>query len=260
MMEEIIIFHSQVSILHYHPPVRSTTSLIGSSWTFYRRQPALNHVGFWLLFLPLLATNILLRLAYLVEEGMLTVQNETAAVGFLVLTLGLGVVMVWGTAGVLVIGKRQLKSSAGRTRTSFKAVARQARPLVIPLILTGLLRGALTILWGLLLVVPGIYYSLSTTFYPVVLAVEGKSYRAALRQSRNVLRGQWWPGIIRFILLSIFLFVPPYAIFWWIDQILPNDALAALITLDFVSSAVESLMLILFTLAMIALYGELKKK
>ena len=239
----------------------SSLAIITKAWTFYRKHPAINAVGFWLVFLPVLGVNLVVRF---LEWKMLMTPAEhlpaSTSIIALLLMLAMCIFFTWGFACLLLIGRRILQHNSGRMRTSLRAVARQARPFIIPLLLTGLLRGCITILWGLLLIVPGFIYSLSTSFYPITIVIEGKAYRAALNQSRAVLRGQWWRGIVRLVLMLLFLCIPPYLVFFALVRNTPEDNLSLLLLFDVLLSALSSFTFILFVLGMIVLYGELKKK
>ena len=230
------------------------SSPLSQAFRFARSQPALRSVGFWLIFLPLLAMNVLIRFADVLRQENSDMSN---VLGLIVLALFAGVLLVWGTACILLIGKRLLRSGAGRSRTSFRAVTRQASGFVIPLLLTGILRGCITTLWSLLLVVPGIIYNLSTIFYPVVVVCEGLSYRPALQRSNQILKGQWWKGVLRILWIAIILFVP-FHIVLALLELTVQDFWQALI-LDFAGSAVDAFLIVIFTLTTIVVYRDLKK-
>ncbi len=230
------------------------SSPLSSAWIFARSQPALRSVGFWLLFLPLFGMNVLVRFADVLRQEQSATANVLALV---VVALFLGILLVWGTACVTVIGKRLLQNRAGRSRTSFRAVAKQASSFVIPLLLTGILRSCITTLWAILLIIPGIIYNLSTIFYPVVVVCEGLSYRPALQRSKQILKGQWWSGVLRILWIAIVLFTPVHVVLALLE-VSTNDFLRGL-ALDFIGSAADAFLIIIFTLAMIVVYGELKK-
>lgn len=234
--------------------MRKPSSPLRSAWTFASSQPALKSVGFWLIFLPLLGVNVLVRFADVLRQESSDMSNVLALI---VLALFTGVLLVWGTACVILIGKRLLRSGAGRSRTSFRAVAKQASGFVIPLLLTGILRSCITTLWAILLIIPGVIYNLSTIFYPVVVVCEGLSYRPALQRSKHILKGQWWSGVLRILWIAIVLFVPVHVVLG-ISELWVTDFATGLIV-DLIGSAADAVLIVLFTLAMIVVYGDLKK-
>lgn len=228
--------------------------LIGNAWNFCRKQPALIHVGFWLLLLPMLAITLLSRFIELQRF-----QNETqsgpataASLGIVALT----VVFVWGLASVLVVGKRLLAAKAGRSRTSFKAVRREARAYIIPLILTSILRSIITFLWGLLLIIPGIIYTIRTVFYFIIIVEEGIAYRPALQRSKELARGQIWNIFWRVVALALFLF----GIISIVSDTLHSfsDSPLALYGIDLLTDVFTTVSVVLFILCLIQMYGALR--
>lgn len=208
---------------------------IADAWTFLLRQPALARGCAWLLFLPFLAMELL-------ESVPLPDRPEYAAV-FVVLQLGLVILTYWGVACVLTVGRRLLQAKAGRTRTSFKAVQFQARGLVVPLLLTDLLRLCVAALWALplvalaiaaatfadergvtllafarmfpwvpllaiLLVVPPLLFLVRTTLAPMVVAYEKTGFRPALKRSAQLVSGRLGTTIGVLALFGIILVLP----------------------------------------------------
>ncbi len=117
---------------------------IAGGWTFFWRQPALQRSTALLVFLPLVA------IYELDPPSGLRSPEQTAVL--VVLNIAAFVFLTWGIACTLTVGKRLLQAKAGRLRTSFKAVQGQARGLVVPLLLTDILRLCIAVFWGLPLV------------------------------------------------------------------------------------------------------------
>ena len=130
---------------------------------------------------------------------------------------------IWGTACFLVMGKRLIKSPAGRTRSSFKLVRKQGAHLIVPLFLTIMLRICITLLWSLLLIVPGIIYYIRTSFFGIVIAYEGKGYRSALNRSKDIVKGHTWIVFLYFVGIALTVSIPTTLVVW---------SLASLILLD----------------------------
>ena len=228
--------------------------LIGTAWTFMQKHTVLRTIGFWLLILPMFVINLLTR--FVLPPSVAT-PNGTPLTAIVLLMFAIGILTVWGEACVLVVGKRLLQHNAGRTRTSLRSVARQGSRFIVPLLLTGLLRGCFTLLWMLLLIIPGIIYSLSTSFYPIIVVCTGKSYRPALQASKAVLRGQWSRSILSLIALAITTFLP-LAVLSAILEIFAQSPMIN-VAIDLIDSVLLGIGTILFTLGMIVLYGRLKK-
>src|SRR3989344_7529475 len=109
----------------------SVFSLAGSAWNFYRKQPALNGVLFWMMILPSGLMNILSRVFGPVAsdeilapfEGSIPFTPQSLLLvlpAYLILT----VITIWGVAAILISAKRTLETRAARSRTSFGTLRR----------------------------------------------------------------------------------------------------------------------------------------
>lgn len=228
-----------------------TIPLIRSSWDFLRRQPALVSVTAWMLFLPMLAVD---ALGSVLEGDMIPADIRTeGSIAVSLLMFFASLVAVWGQCCVFVAGRRMLQTKAGRARTSFRAVASQAKGFVIPFILTYLLRTCITLLWSLLLVVPGIVYAFRTLFTPVIVVGENIAYRAALKRSKEAVKGNAWPILKTLALLVALLFAVPFAIIAAAALPLPETPLASLAVLV-VSDVWLAVAVTLLNLSLIQMY------
>ncbi|OGJ56373.1 hypothetical protein A3D88_03215 [Candidatus Peribacteria bacterium RIFCSPHIGHO2_02_FULL_52_16] len=241
----------------------SILSLIGASWTFYRKQPVLNWVLVWFLIMPQTLLNMLSRLMEGTRYPFLQALPDKKLTillvlpGFLLLTL----IIIWGVACVLVVCRRIIQSRAGRARTSFATLRKEAAPYILPLFFTSILRSCFTLFWAILLVVPGIIYSIRTTFYAVVVVAEDISYRAALHRSTTMVKGR--TGQIFWILLgmNVLLFLPAIMVtaalefspfFTLTDWLIPLA--------DIIESSFFGLAVILSLIASVELFAAIKKR
>ncbi len=133
--------------------------LLAESWDFLFSQPALFHVLVWLLIVP----GILLDLIdlYWPESSDASIQ-QIGMMGYGLAQFLLAFLFFWGYASVLLVGRRMVKSKAGRSRTSFKAVRRESLRTIIPLFFTGLLRAIITLEWMFLAAIPGLLFLLGS--------------------------------------------------------------------------------------------------
>lgn len=228
----------------------SLSSLLKKSWNFFKDQPVLISASLWMIFLPLLGMNVIGSLMN--DMGAIGSENTAPFFGLLLCLFVLSVVLTWGLACVLLVGGKLLGAKAGRSRTSLKAVAKEARAFVVPLILTSILRGIVTCFYLLLLIIPGVIYSIRTTFYSIVLIEEGIAYRPALHRSRDIVMGKTGSVLVTLLLLLIVLFGPVVLI---VNVLL--HMLGKSIAILFLDSILTSVALVLFTLSMILLYGWL---
>lgn len=202
--------------------MRSLLAPLATAWLSYRKQRLLWWTTLLLLFPSLFVGNI-------IQAFFLRRELFPIAITILLATLALH---TWGQACILI---------AGKGRRSFRSLLRAARPLIIPLLLTGLLRQCFTLLWGLLLILPGIIYNIRTTLFDAVIAREGQQYRQALRRSAFVVRHNMWRTVGIVIATYILFFLPAYipetlplllpsiaqALFWRIGILLAKNIILA---------------------------------
>lgn len=224
-------------------PSPSPLSHLSTAWAYLRKQTVLAALVLWVMALPLLIADVLL---------LVPPKDPTLALAMqIVLLIVVTFVSYWGAAGVLLVGKRMIqKNKAGRSRTSIKAIVQDAAPLVLPLILTSILRACFTLYRLLLLVplafvvlffcaetietihsaadipmllrscpllllsiplaVPAIMYQIRTAFYQVALVEEGTTYRDAMHRSMDVTRGRFWHVVWNLALMAIVTFALPF--------------------------------------------------
>ncbi|MBU1123078.1 hypothetical protein KJ652_00635 [Patescibacteria group bacterium] len=242
-------------------------TLIGTSWEFYKKQPVLNEVVFWLMTLPLATIMILSDWAEkqetfkeIAENGVeLGITDIRPVILLLLLNVFLSVVMLWGVSCVLVVGKRLITSKAGRSRSSFEIVRKDGSKFVLTLFMTDILRSCITLLWMILLIVPGIIYAIRTAFYHVTIVLENLGYRESLNRSNEVIKGHTWIALLYFIGLSVVLFLPPIIFIGTLEQAATLFDPRLMPAVFIVHSAILSFVIMIFTLATIVLYGEFLK-
>jgi hypothetical protein len=214
------------------------------------------HVALWLIFLPSVVTGLVLDYQ-MDHRDLMMVRPETALVLILIQII-LSLFLVWGTVCLLVIGKRLLQAKSGRSRTSFKVVRSEAAALIIPFVLTSILRNIMTILWGILLIIPGIVYFIRTVFSPVVIACEGISYRPALRKSADVVRGNFWNVTLTMIGLGFLTLFPAQIFGTGFSLMAEGLPPAALLSAEVASSILFSLALTVYLFCLILAYGHFR--
>lgn len=224
----------------------SPFALIAGSWAFLQTQPALRSVRLLLVFVPLL--------------GMTIVQRLTLPYPLvLLLSCALSILLLWGNASVLMVGKRMMQKKAGRARTSFKAVRNQSSALIVSLLLTSLLRTILTGLLLLVFIVPGIFYATRTALFSVAL-LEKNSIRASLQASNRMVRGKTVSVFLTLVGLYVVMFLPIGLLWFVFDWIIPETLLLAKLSADVLFVAMQSYAIVLYLLCLVQIYVELKKK
>lgn len=242
-------------------------SLMGTAWDFFRSQPVLNTVLVWLLVLPMsgmfAVADLQMSHPALKNATLQAVLYQGADpmpfLGVAFLQLLLTVLLLWGIACVLLVGRKLLQNRAGRARTSFAVVRQEAGHYVATLLLTDILRACATILWGLLLIVPGIIYFIRTFFFYIAIVCEGQGFRDALRQSNAVVKGQTATAGLYLLGLCAFIFLPLAVADTFVANIVYLLAPSAVKATYVLSSLLYGTGGLLFLLSTIPLYRELKK-
>jgi hypothetical protein len=248
--------------------LKNAIEIIGIAWNFYRRQPVLNQIAFWLLFAPVGLIDAISGMIDTVaaqgfNTGMNTMEQMTAMEFAITIPIVIVLVylMVWGHICILMVSKKMLSSASGRSRSSFKAVRDQSKKFIIPLLLVGILRSITALLWMLLLIVPGVIYSIRTVFYDIMMIEEGKVIygREMLTKSTNMVKGHGWDIFVRLLIIGVCIFGSTGLIsaglqmgLSAIDYRLEN---LAIILID----AIDAYAGMFFIVCTVALYAEFKK-
>jgi len=248
--------------------LKNAIEIIGIAWNFYRKQPVLNQIAFWLLFAPIGLIDAISGMIDTVaaqgfNTGMNTMEQMTAMEFAITIPIVIVLVylMVWGHICILMVSKKMLSSGSGRSRSSFKAVRDQSKKFIIPLLLVGILRSITTFLWALLLIVPGVVYSIRTVFYDILMIEGGKVIygRQMLTKSTNMVKGHGWDIFVRLLIIGVCIFGSTGLVsaalqigLTAIDYRLEN---LAIILID----AIDAYAGMFFIVCTVALYAELKK-
>lgn len=243
----------------------SAFEIIGSAWSFYKKQPVLNEIAFWLFFLPIAFIDASMSVFETLSGQQLSTNGlealgATEVVLFVPAFIAVIFLVVWGQACALTVAKRIVASPAGRNRTSFAAVRKQGKKFITALFLTELLRGAITLLLMLLLIIPGVIYSVRTGFYDIMMIESGKvTYgRTYLHKSADFVKG--YTGLVLWKIISVgcILFVPAMIFEMGIISVLMliDERLQ---TLGIVlSDGIESFLTVFFIVCIVTVYAELK--
>ena len=103
-----------------------------------------------------------------------------------------------GTIALAKVAKQFLTQG----RVSFGAALGEAFSLMPAIVVSGIIYGVLVFLASLL-IVPGIYLSVAWAFYLYALGLSDKRGMAALRYSKDLVKGKWWRTLGYACLLSI---------------------------------------------------------
>lgn len=233
------------------PTIRS---LLASAWMEYRRHPVLNEAVLWLIALPTFGIAMAERLGGFSGDPYWTdyVAPAGARLPLIALILALNIVIVWGMAATLVVAR-------GDKHKTFDAIRAQAAPLILPILLTEILRLCLTFLWTLALIVPGILYSIRTMLIEPIVAAEGIAYRPALKRSIALVKGR--TGQVAWLLIgsSLALFVPIGVMLGMVEAMFSLADPRLLAISDALQSAIGGVASALYVFVLMEAYRFLKE-
>lgn len=185
--------------------MESIGSLLGKSWEAYRKNFAKFMALIVLYSLPWLAIALITTLFkasnYLLENNLtwLTLINIFLAL-LMLAGLLLGVVIYFSAqAAIFVLIQKE------KTKLSISKLFYEGKKYAWDYFVLGILSLILIALWTLLLIIPGfifmIYYSVA--FW--VMFVENKKGYAALKRSKQLIKGNWWRVFWRIFSVTFFL-------------------------------------------------------
>lgn len=262
------------------------------SWDFYTKNTTLNWLTIWLLFAPnalLLLQDIVIHEPWMLPGRTgLTSREITLILLSAIAFIAMQCMLVWGSASILVIGKRQIQNKAGRARTSFSAVRNEAKALILPLLFTGILQGINIVYYSLLFIIPAlllstlsesntfirhgmhllmlsplllpaIVYGIRTMFYDVIIATGGQPYRESLKQSKELIHGHTWRTFGVLIMFCVVAFFPSAIVSLVIELFQnPTPSKAYIFATDMLRTLIASFGSLFFILFSIQYVGALR--
>lgn len=170
--------------------------LLGRAWGIYKeRMWTLLAVGFAAVFLPVLSLAVPLGLGYVIWQSMLDLKAVIMLVSMLVALVGAVWLGNWGMSAFLI--------AVANEQCGTKEAFRQARPKILAHVWLGVLTGLIVTGAHLLLVIPGIIFTVWFFFAPFVFIDEDVRGMNALLKSKEYVRGRWFGVCLR--LLAIWL-------------------------------------------------------
>ncbi len=242
----------------------SVKDIISKSIGLYKDNSRLFLQYIFVLFIPVFVS--LLIGAFLGTEGQLNAFNTMTGIVLFVTFIVIYIASIWVSLGfVRTIALRY----EGKPGLEVKEALQWAAPLLWPAIFASILAG-LAILGGfILLIIPGIIFSVWFSFVFYAVALDDKRGKEAIKFSKHLVKGRWWSVLWRLIAPGIvfgLLFFIADGIFQFLNGILTSNMVTG--TLPFIvtsiiislgSSIVGLLLTPLSTAAPTILYAELKK-
>lgn len=103
--------------------------------------------------------------------------------------------------GIIAVAKVVKQYIDGKEVSMGQALS-EAFSLMPTIIVTGIIYGVLVFL-GSIVIVPGVYFSIAWGFYLFCIGLSGKKGWAALKYSKELVKGKWWRTFAYLWLLSI---------------------------------------------------------
>lgn len=146
----------------------------------------------------ILSLYAIFRLLPLGSSAMITISIILGLLGILA-TLFMAVVIFISRVALMVMIKEN------NNQLGLKEYWRKGQKVAWQFFTTSLLSGILLILLFCLLIVPGIIFLVFWLFVSWIVINEGLVNRVALRRSKQLVSGYWWPIFGRLLLLFLFL-------------------------------------------------------
>lgn len=185
----------------------SVGELFSQTWVIYKNK-------FWKLmalsFLPILGIipAVVIAIVWGVMGSAFNASNS--AIGLINVVMGLlGIVTFVAIIVISYIAQIgvMVYIKDDSALVSIKEIWKKAKPYAWPYFVLSLLTGILLILWGLLLIIPAIIMGVYYSFVAWVFLNEDLKNMKAIRRSKELVSGYWWPVFWRTLLLCVIMWI-----------------------------------------------------
>lgn len=190
------------------PSLKSVSELLKGAWAQYKQHfnvlvPIMLLAGVGLYLQTIILFTMAPKVVVVGQYGMHASSSGLAGYGILALiaTLVYIIGMLWGiTALINRVNKLDQPMTLSQAFTN-------AKPLIWPMFLTGLLVAIFTIIGLILIVIPGIIVGVWLSFSLYIVVAENKSGMEAIKASKAYVQGYWWPIFGRALVIGIIIAV-----------------------------------------------------
>lgn len=123
-----------------------------------------------------------------------------AFIGILSVIIAVIAISIISQAGLFIMIKDNTEN------LSVKDAFLRGKKYALGFFLLNLLIAVFIMLWSLLLIIPGIYAAVTYSAALWVYLCEGKKGRAAIKRSKELVRGYWWGVAFRYILIYALIY------------------------------------------------------
>lgn len=183
-------------------------TLFSSSWELFKKVVLslfvfnlLGVVGYIVLVIVLFGIGFL-------SAGGAILSGKIFATGNIALWIILAILAILFIIGMIIVGSTvEIGSvfivSEGKKKGSYKQLITAAFPLILPLILTGILKAVFSFGSFFILVIPGIVLGLMLTFVNFEVILQKRKYLAAIKRSVAIFERNFWPMLGRILLITV---------------------------------------------------------
>ncbi|MFA5023811.1 MAG: hypothetical protein WC523_02535 [Patescibacteria group bacterium] len=173
-------------------------SAIKTWWKNLRKIIGVYIWGLFLAIIPLVIVLIFFGLAAWLDQNSATSLSFKIVLG-VVTAVGILLAVYFSIRAYMGVFLLVKKDYQGQELEIFK----ETKKLFWPYLGLTILTTVLIFLWALLLIIPGIIYSIFYSFAVYAFFFEDKRGMAAIRRSFSLVKGYWWPVFGRLLVLGI---------------------------------------------------------
>lgn len=233
----------------------SVKSLINESWALYRT----NFKFFMKIVLWILVPSIILSILPAIT---------TNAVIFIPINFFFSLVSLFLGLFIAIVLISSIKSLIKKEPVDLTALYNSSYSQILSYFWISILTGLAVLGGTILLVIPGIIFSVWFSFAAIVFVIEGVKGTEALRASKELVRGKFWPVLWRWVatyivygaILTIIIIIPIYIIGFAVGHPAAGFSEVSPWWAALLSNIVYSLAVPLFATVGVLLYNDLKKE
>lgn len=167
--------------------------LAGEAWRVYKQKLRI------LLGLMLIPMALSLLSSFL--QGNPSEETKSVSPLFFPIWLALIIIGLWTTVSLFYVVNNRDKE------VSFKEAMANGWPRIIPFFWVSFLTGLISIVGFILLIIPGIIFSVWYVFSEYIFFAEDLRGMAALKRSKELVKGFWWKVLWRFLGFGFIMFL-----------------------------------------------------
>lgn len=236
----------------------SIKDLIKKSYELYAKNAKLFFTYAVIVSIPSIALSFLvtvLRSVFNLRE--LTFLTTLYAILFLILSIVSYFLSLWfSIAFIKAVSDRYNEKNA----ESIKKVIIDTKKLIVPTLIVSILSGLAVLAGLLLLVIPGIIFSIWFAFSFYVVVLDSKEGTEAMRESKKLVTGRWFATFVRLFIPSLLFLIVSGILLTPFTYIIENSKSILIGNMVDILSSIVSIAMAPFLIASQAiLYNELKK-